>query len=149
MWRIMCGYLIVAKKVAKQDLIANFIHHKFNGSKFGNNSRAKFAFHRFVWNRHEWHSSICVIWTLMLCALFRHGCCMSIHVVYTQKSFTQFSCSNNAWKLCLNNMNLWNNKFCVYLKWTYEDCKFVKMIKEWICICWLYTSSMVHLVMSC
>jgi len=44
MWQIMCGYLIVAK----QYLVAIVIHDKFNGSQFGNNSRAKFAFHRFV-----------------------------------------------------------------------------------------------------
>jgi hypothetical protein len=144
MWQIMCGYLIFAK----QYLVANVIN-KFNGSQFGNNSCAKFAFHRFVWNKHECHSSTCVIWTLMSCTLFRHGCCMSIHVVYTWKSFTQFSCLNNAWHLCSNNTNLWNNKFCTYLKRTYEACKFVRMIKEWICICWPYTSSMVHLVMSC
>jgi hypothetical protein len=85
----------------------------------------------------------------MSCTLFRHGCCMFIQVIYTRKSSTQISCLNNAWHLCLNNTNLWNNKFCTYLKWTYEACKFVRMIKEWICICWPYTSSMVYFVMSC
>jgi hypothetical protein len=36
-------------------------HHKFHESQFGNNSRAKFAFHRFVWNRYECHSSTCIV----------------------------------------------------------------------------------------
>jgi len=26
----------------------------------------------FVWNRHKCRSSICIVWTLMSCALFRH-----------------------------------------------------------------------------
>ncbi len=31
--------------------------HKFHGSRFNNNNHAKFAFHKFVWNKHECHSS--------------------------------------------------------------------------------------------
>jgi hypothetical protein len=27
----------------------------------GNNTRAKFASHRFLWRRHECHSSICIV----------------------------------------------------------------------------------------
>jgi len=67
--------------------------HKLNGSLFGNNDHAEFAFHRFVLNKHGCHSFACVIWTLISCALFRHEChmfiyivkhkcCMSVHVVY-------------------------------------------------------------------
>jgi hypothetical protein len=37
------------------------LHHKLNGSQFGNNSRAKSAFHGSVWNKHECHSSTCVV----------------------------------------------------------------------------------------
>jgi hypothetical protein len=69
-------------------------HHKLNGSRFGNNSHVKFIFHWFVWNKHGCHSSTCVVWTLMsshcldmnvicLFILFKYGCCMFIHVVYT------------------------------------------------------------------
>jgi len=75
---------------------------------------------------------MCFIWTLMLCAyhlnmnaicifvLFKHKCCMSICVIYTWKLCTQLLCLNNAWHLCLNNTNLWNNFFCMDLKWTHE-----------------------------
>jgi len=56
---------------------------------------------------------------------FNHGCCMFIYVVYTRKSYTWLSCSNNAWHWCLTNMNLWNNKFHRDLEWTHEACKFV------------------------
>ncbi len=43
----------------------------------------KFAFHRFEWNRHRCHSSICIIRTSMSCALFRHECHMPIRIVET------------------------------------------------------------------
>jgi len=56
---------------------------------------------------------------------FKHECCMSIHVVYTQKSYTQLLCLNNAQHLCLMNTNLWNYKFHMDLEWTYEVYKFV------------------------
>jgi hypothetical protein len=56
---------------------------------------------------------------------FKHGCCMSIYVVYTQKSYTWLSCLNTAWHLCLTNKNLWNNKFHMDLEWTHEAYKFV------------------------
>jgi hypothetical protein len=61
----------------------NFIvsHHKLHGSWFGNNSHAKFAFHRFVWNRHECHSFTCSVWTLISCTLFRHKCHIHVCIV--------------------------------------------------------------------
>ncbi len=91
--------------------------HKFNGSRFDNIDQAKFTFHRFVWNKYGCHSSACVIWTLILCALFRqechmpicivkHICCMSVRVVYTRKWYTWLSCLKNAWHLFLTNTNL-------------------------------------------
>jgi len=108
-----------------------YYHHKFHGPWFGNNSCAKFDFLRFVWNRHRCHSFTCIVWTLMLCTLFKHEChclfilfkyeyCMFIPLVYKQKSCTQLLCLNNAWHLCSNNTNLWNNKFHMNLKWTHE-----------------------------
>jgi len=116
----------------------NVTHHKLHGSWFNNNSCAKFSFHKFVWNRHKCHSFIlfehqCHVHCLntnVIClfVLFKHGCCMFIHVVYTWKSSTQLSCLNNAWHSCFNNMNPWNNKFHMNLKWTHEAYKFVMQI---------------------
>jgi hypothetical protein len=80
---------------------------------------------------------MCIVWTSMLCAhhlnmnaicifiLFKHRCCMSICVIYTWKLCTQLWCLNNAWHLCLNNINLWNNIFCMDLKQTHETHNFV------------------------
>jgi hypothetical protein len=56
-------------------------YHKFHGSQFDNNSNVKSTFHRFVWNKHGCHSYICIVWTLMSCALFRHECHMLICIV--------------------------------------------------------------------
>ncbi len=67
-------------------------HHKFHESWFDNNNHAKFAFHRFVWNRHKCHSSICTIWTSMSCALFRHQCHMHVRIVWTQMLCTYLYC---------------------------------------------------------
>jgi hypothetical protein len=108
-----------------------FNHHKVHGSWFGNNFHWKFVFQTFVWNRYKCHSFICIVWTLMLCTLFRHGCCISIHVIYTQKSCTWLLCLNNAQHSCLNNMNLWNNKFRTNLEWTHEAYKFVMVVTSW------------------
>jgi hypothetical protein len=65
----------------------------------------------------------------MSCALFKHECHMHVHIVYTWMSYvyscclhtklcTWLSCLNNAWDLCLNYTNLWNNKF--KMEWTHE-----------------------------
>jgi hypothetical protein len=117
-------------------LLYSHCHHKFHGSRFGNNSRVKFAFHRFIWNRHGCHSSSCIVWTL-ICAhclntniiclfiLFKHECCMFIRFVYTQKSCTWLSYLKNAWHSYLNNTNLWSNRFRMELKQTHEAYKFV------------------------
>jgi hypothetical protein len=78
------------------------IHHKLHGSQFDNNMSKKFSFHRFIWNRHRCHSFTCIVWTSILYALFRHKCCVSIRIVYTQKSCLH---TNNAWHLCVNDMN--------------------------------------------
>ncbi len=89
------------------------------------------------------HSSTYIVGTLMSCALlntniiylfvlFKHGCYMSIHVVYTWKSCTRFPCLNNAWHLCLNDTNPWNNKFCMDLEQTHEAYKFMMNSMWWI-----------------
>jgi hypothetical protein len=36
-------------------------NHKLHGSQFDNNSHANFAFHRFIWNRHECHLPTCIV----------------------------------------------------------------------------------------
>jgi hypothetical protein len=62
---------------------------------------------------------------ICLFVLFRHNCCMSICVVYTQKSCAWLLCLNIAWHSCLNDMNPWNTTFCTNLEWTHEAYKFV------------------------
>ncbi len=66
-----------------------------------------------------------VIW---LFVLFKHGCCMFIHIVYTQKLCTSLLCLNNAWHSCSNDTkpeitnfaSIWNepmkfiNLWCVF-----------------------------------
>jgi hypothetical protein len=117
-------------------------YHKLHESWFGNNRHAKSTFHMFIWNKHGCHSSICIVWTLMFCTLFKHEChilfvlfkhkcCLFVRVVHTPKSCTQLLCLNNAQHLCLNNMNLWNNKFHTDLEQTYEACKFVMTRLKW------------------
>jgi hypothetical protein len=112
------------------------MHHKFHGLRFGNNSHAKSTFHRFVWNRHEYHSPIYIVWTLKSCTFdtndicqfvfFIYWCCMFICVVYIWKLCTwQLPCLNNAQQSCLSNMNPWNNRFHMDLEQNHEACKFV------------------------
>jgi len=69
---------------------------------------------------------------ICLFVLFRHEFCVSIHIVYTRKLCTQFLCLNNAQHSCLNNTNLWNNRFCTNLKWTYETYKFVMILSNYV-----------------
>jgi hypothetical protein len=62
--------------------------------------------------------------------LFKDRCCMSICVIYTWKSCTQFPCLNNAQHSCLNNTNLWNNIFHTDLEWTHVTYNFVMYTYE-------------------
>jgi hypothetical protein len=57
--------------------------------------------------------------------LFKHECSVFICIVYIWKSCTQLLCLNNAWHLCVNDTNPWNNKFRMDLEWTHEAYKFV------------------------
>ncbi len=68
--------------------------------------------------------------TCMFILLFRHGCCMYIHIVYTWKSCTQLLCLNNARHSCLNDTNPWNNIFHMDLEQTHETYKFVMACNE-------------------
>jgi hypothetical protein len=90
----------------------------------------EFVFHKFIWNRHGCHSFICIVWTSMSCALFKHECYMLIHIVYTRKSCTWLLRLNNAWHSCVNDMNPWNNRFHMDLKWTHEAYKFVMVLMQ-------------------
>jgi hypothetical protein len=38
-----------------------YVHHKFHGPHFDNNSHEKFAFYMFIWNRHGYHSFIYIV----------------------------------------------------------------------------------------
>jgi len=67
---------------------------------------------------------------ICLFILFKHKCCMSIHVVYTWKFCTWLMCLNNAQHSCLNNTNLWNNKFHTVLEQTHEACKFFTYVNR-------------------
>ncbi len=54
--------LVNTTTYATNIVILNHIyHHKLHGSRLGNNFHAKFVFHRFIWNRHGCHSSICLL----------------------------------------------------------------------------------------
>ncbi len=71
-------FIVSKRKICKRlDLDS---HHKLHGPWYGNNSCAKFIFHGFLWNKHRCHSSICIVWTSMLCVLFKHKCHMHIHI---------------------------------------------------------------------
>jgi hypothetical protein len=79
-----------------------YLHHKLHGSRFDNNSCAKFPFHRFEWNIHKCHSSTYIVQTSMSCALFRHeymsyACfyCLNMDVVCLFVLFTHESCAHN------------------------------------------------------
>jgi hypothetical protein len=76
-----CNVICLIIWVHESGKIASDSNHKLYGSWFGNNSHAKLVFHRFVWNRHGCHAFICIVWTSMLCALFKHGCHMPICIV--------------------------------------------------------------------
>jgi hypothetical protein len=113
-----------------------FYHRKLHGSRFGNSSSAKFSFiglyeidtniiHLLVLFEY-WCCVHCLdMHVICLFILFKHKCCVSIHIAYIQKSCTWFLCLNNAWHLCVNDTNPWNNKFCMNLEWTHETYKFV------------------------
>jgi hypothetical protein len=92
----------------------------------GNKCCAKSVFHRFIridmdvihllrLFEHWYHVHYLDMNVICLFVSFTHKCSMFIHVVYTWKSCTQLSCLNNAQHWCLNNMNLWNNRFCTNL----------------------------------
>jgi hypothetical protein len=77
----------------------------------------------------HWCHSHCLNTNIMcLFVLFKYKCYMSIWFFYTRKSCTLFSCLKNAWHSCLNNMNLWNNKFCTDFEWTW---KFMIYVQQW------------------
>jgi hypothetical protein len=83
MWLISTymGHDVVSIFVVTYD--EQLLHHKIHRSWFGNNNCAKSTFHRFVWNRHKCHSSICIVWISMSCTLFKHKCYMFIHIIQT------------------------------------------------------------------
>ncbi len=80
--------------------------------------------HLFVLFEHQCCAHYLNTNVVCLFILFKHECCMSIHVVYTWKLCTWLMCLNNAQHLCLNNTNLWNNKFHTVLERTHEACKY-------------------------
>jgi hypothetical protein len=71
--------------------IIDHTNHKLHGPWFDNNSYAKSTFQRFMWNKYEYRSSICIFWTLMWFTLFNPKCHMPICIVYTWMLYV-FSC---------------------------------------------------------
>ncbi len=67
---------------------------------------------------------------ICLSVLFKHGCCLFIHVVYTWKLCTRLLCLNNAQHLCLHYTNIRNNIFPTNLERTHKACKFVMPSKK-------------------
>jgi hypothetical protein len=76
---------------------------------------------------------VCIVWTWMSYAYSYclNTCCVFIRIVYTQKSCTWLSCLNNAWHLCVNDTNPWNNRFLMDLEWTHEAYKIVMNSSTW------------------
>ncbi len=67
---------------------------------------------------------------ISLFILFKHECCVFICIVYTWKLCTWLPCLNNAWHLCVNDINPWNDKFRTDLERTHEAYKFVMLCLE-------------------
>jgi hypothetical protein len=116
------------------DLTIIILRNLFFISLYGINTNVN---HLFVLFEHQLCAHCLNTNVKCLFILFRHECCMSIHIVYTWKSCTWLSSLNNAWHSCLNNINLWTNKFHMDLEWTHETYKFVMMwtwfqFKKWL-----------------
>jgi hypothetical protein len=52
--------------------------------------------HLLVLFEHQFHVYCLNTNVICMFLLFKHRCCMLIHVIYTQKSCTQLPCINNA-----------------------------------------------------
>jgi hypothetical protein len=81
-----------------------------------------YVIHLILLFEHQCHVHCLNTNVICMFILFGHGCCMSIHVVYTLKSCTQL--------LCLNNTNPWNNIFCMDLERIHKAYKFVMAYNE-------------------
>jgi hypothetical protein len=116
------------------NIITNFMGHEltiivtwnlFLTCSYGTNIN---VIHLLVLFEH-WYCAHC-LYTNVIClfVLFKHKYCIYIHVVYTWKSCIGLLCLYNEQHSCLNNTNIWNNKFHMDLKQTHETCKFVMMM---------------------
>jgi hypothetical protein len=65
----------------------------------------------------------------MSCALLIHKFHMPIRIIYLNINVVCYLCclhiNSCTQLLCLNNTNLWINRFHTNLEWTHEACKFV------------------------
>jgi hypothetical protein len=111
--------------------ITNFMGHDlviivmWNVFSIGSYGIDKDVIHLLVLFEHWCRAHYLNMNVICLFILFIHRCCMFIHVIYTWKSCTWLLYLNNAWYLRLNNMKLWNNKFCTNLEQTHGACNFV------------------------
>ncbi len=129
-----CKYVFEVWKWYWQPCITNFMGHNlaiivmrnllFIGS-YGTDTN---VINLLILFEHQCHVHCLDTNVICLFVLFKHGCYMSIHVVYTWKLCTWLPCLNNAWHSCLNNMNLWNNRFRMDLKQTHKTYKFMKVV---------------------
>jgi hypothetical protein len=141
-WRNECILVVTSKQLGScliiwSVFITNFMGHDLaiiimqNFLFIGLYGINTYVIHLFVLFEHQCHANCLNTNVICFFILFRHGCYMSIHVVYTWKSCTWLPCLNNVWHSCLNNTNLWNNKFCTYLEQNHEAYKFVMLRNGW------------------
>jgi hypothetical protein len=118
---------------ARKSLVFIKLHHKFHGSRLsiivvqnlffiGSYGVNMNVIHLFALFEH-WYCVHCLD-TYFNAYLY----CLNMDVVclfmlFMPKNFAHdFLCLNNACHSCVNNINLWNNKFHTNLEWTYEVC---------------------------
>jgi hypothetical protein len=88
--------------------------------------------HLLVLFKHWCHVHCLDMNVICMFVLFRHKCYVFIHIVYTWKLCTWLSYLNNASHSCVDDTNLWNNKFRMNLEWTYKAYKFVMNYDKFI-----------------
>jgi hypothetical protein len=115
----------------KLNIITNFMGHNLaiivvrNLLFIGSYGIDTDVIHLLVLFEHQCHVYCLDMNVICIFVLFEHKCCVFICIVYTRKSCARLPCVNNAWHLCVNIMNPWNNRFFMHLEQTHETYKFV------------------------
>ncbi len=87
--------------------------------------------HLLVLFEHQCHVYCLDMNVICIFVLFEHKCCVFICIVYTRKSCARLPCVNNAWNMCLNNMNPRKNRYCIDFEQNHEAYKFVMLRNGW------------------